>query len=1007
MINFIIKLLEKSTTFLKNIQLKSIESQKNLLDEKNINNTKWNKSITVAVLGMIFPIISIWSVLTISELNNIYLDIFLISFFIVLNILFILTLFKNLNWKYLFLVHFPLYVWIFSVLIAFNEYTINQFWLYNILLNAFLVIFPIIYISQYYIKFFRRKYIDIIKNTAYFYNIGFFLVITLNVLIISLWVDIQFIKPWTEVIIELIWENYIHWFFEWIMYLILLFIFLTFWVYTLHVYYDNIWHKRLNIHRAILVFLAVYCLWFTTTIRDYYYDYQVSKAIQIISTEWNNYKSHKNAQVLFLDDAILSQIKRWKYIDEEIFSKIFDDTISGYYGEKVADYTRDSRSFATDSSKTGDKADVVLQLAEITNKVYESKWVDKIPLLETTYKFHFTNETNTNQEVKLYFETPNKYSVVTGLRLWMDLELQWQVSPRGAALKVYEDSLIKNIDPALVEKVWLNTYSLRVFPIPSKTWTTGWRQLVEVKILSPIDKWDILYSPNFSLVNLKINKDSRLQSKIYNNNELIKEDVVKSNDIEKYLSTDHTLKNTELKIDSSKSLSDTCISPFIQSAFYMDYHALYNQKNIWNKINIFFDNSNSTNKNNINGLYKNIYDSIKNHDGKLNDIDLYSYNFDVTKLTWVEDINYWWYNDIDRVLDYIVNNNIKNEKIIIVTDDDNFNLTTSENTNRNVASLISNNISVIKIWKKVKTFKSDFNTIISATNGNIYNLDWKQNINDVVSKILVKNTDAIRFKDCTPPIVHSAPMMRGVNAYNPALNNQFRWFSWTIYFDETWAIYDNQNQYPYDENLVDKDVEKIQAWILGNLILWYIVNQQRWYEIANIQTTLAIKYSIVNQFNSLIALETTDQQNDLKNYENSSDKYDTNYDNNSWKVNTESTTRRRPINPGWAITNSIERWWINPWMWIDSSLRTSGWYTSSIWFDSSIGMSFWGRTEISIVWLLIIFIYLFEYTLFINFLIKYIKWEKNEKTIQNEIKQNKPAKKTRTRTITKKATTKK
>ncbi len=65
-------------------------------------------------------------------------------------------------------------------------------------------------------------------------------------------------------------------------------------------------------------------------------------------------------------------------------------------------------------------------------------------------------------------------------------------------------------------------------------------------------------------------------------------------------------------------------------------------------------------------------------------------------------------------------------------------------------------------------------------------------------------------------------------------------------------------------------------------------------------------------------------------------------------------------------------------------------------------MSFWGRTEISIVWLLIIFIYLFEYTLFINFLIKYIKWEKNEKTIQKEIKQNKPARKTRTRKYLKK-----
>jgi hypothetical protein len=71
--------------------------------------------------------------------------------------------------------------------------------------------------------------------------------------------------------------------------------------------------------------------------------------------------------------------------------------------------------------------------------------------------------------VVIFFQTPSTWSVVSELKLGLDLQLIGQVAPRGAAKRVYEESLRRNIDPAIIEKVGLNSYSLRVFPIPSKT----------------------------------------------------------------------------------------------------------------------------------------------------------------------------------------------------------------------------------------------------------------------------------------------------------------------------------------------------------------------------------------------------------------------------------------------------------------------------------------------------------------------------------------------------------
>ncbi|MCP4523011.1 MAG: hypothetical protein GY828_02205, partial [Candidatus Gracilibacteria bacterium] len=192
-------------------------------------------------------------------------------------------------------------------------------------------------------------------------------------------------------------------------------------------------------------------------------------------------------------------------------------------GEKIAEYSQARNSFATNISKVGEEAEVLFTLAEIENNFIKSQSNTSQYMLETTYNFYFQNTVDENQEVIINFETPSKHTVITDLLLGLNGELIGQISPRGAAREVYERSLRRNIDPALIEKVGLNTYNMRIFPIPSKKVGQG-KQKVVVKMLSPIQGNSIISTPKFSLINLKFNENSRLSSTIYKADQIVKEE---------------------------------------------------------------------------------------------------------------------------------------------------------------------------------------------------------------------------------------------------------------------------------------------------------------------------------------------------------------------------------------------------------------------------------------------------------------------------------------------------
>jgi hypothetical protein len=490
---------------------------------------------------------------------------------------------------------------------------------------------------------------------------------------------------------------------------------------------------------------------------------------------------------------------------------------------------------------------------------------------------------------------------------------------------------------------------------------------------------------------LKFNKDSWIISKIYNNGTLEKEDIVKNDNIEKYLTTSHNIDLNKFDINLEKEYCASekflSFSSFIYDKKYNNdiiiknkiyYESLWNktlieqQKNRSNihrnkviqgiiknkdfrniidyisdnndekkvnKIAIFFDNSASIDENNLDNKYSEIFKKIKNYNWKIQDVDLYSYNSKIEKILDIDDIKYWGNSNITSVTNYIENNNFKNKRIIIITDDDNYDIWIKENKNINFTNLTSNEISVIQIGNNVRKYKSEFNNILSATNWNIYNLLNNENSSSVIDKIFSKESNNLQIVSC-------------------------------------------------DKEYNNDRVNKVLAWFISNKILSEISNNQDWEIIARKQTLLAEKYWIVNQFNSYIALETERQQRDLDRYSEEYDKYDTEY-KNYWKIKESSNNGIRVWNIRFenSITNS------NIDFWMDMVKNNTMDYWRSEWSDFMGWNNWWmsfimsWRSNLSLYWIILILIYLAEFYSIISFIIKYRKSWKDENIEEEKIEE--------------------
>ena len=255
----------------------------------------------------------------------------------------------------------------------------------------------------------------------------------------------------------------------------------------------------------------------------------------------------------------------------------------------------------------------------------------------------------------------------------------------------------------------------------------------------------IISSPRFAFVNLKFDEKTGMLSKIYKDGRILQEDAVRNADIGQYLKTEHIL---PVKAQKDFEMKDFCIeSPLARKIEALNLKLGTGSSSL-GKISLFFDNSASADRSNAKRYYDAIYKAIKNHDGAVNDVDLYSFNFSVDKLISLEGLEFYGYSDIDRLMEYVMKNALSGQRIIFVTDDDHFNLSTIENKAADYSSVLTDQISVLKIGSGVKSYKQEISNLLSATDGNIYGIDSEKDIEPALGKIFSVKRIESDLREC-------------------------------------------------------------------------------------------------------------------------------------------------------------------------------------------------------------------------------------------------------------------
>ena len=150
----------------------------------------------------------------------------------------------------------------------------------------------------------------------------------------------------------------------------------------------------------------------------------------------------------------------------KLYAEFFDQPIQRAEQEAIQHALQSTAN--RDEAKAGllniNQKKVWLRSQQLTVKP-QGDWAD-IELHEV-----YDNQTTNLQEVFYSFSLPES-AVITGLWLGDTANLKkrfpFQVSPRGAAQKVYNAQVRERVDPALLEQVGPRHYRLRAFPIPPK-----------------------------------------------------------------------------------------------------------------------------------------------------------------------------------------------------------------------------------------------------------------------------------------------------------------------------------------------------------------------------------------------------------------------------------------------------------------------------------------------------------------------------------------------------------
>ncbi len=589
---------------------------------------------------------------------------------------------------------------------------------------------------------------------------------------------------------------------------------------------------RRNILRGsiILSFLFI-VIWLSPSWKDIIINERIHRAEYILSTKWETRDSLKEAQDIWLLDWSFKE----KYLDnnlygeeKNLYTKIFDTSIeSAIEGAVDTEEYRARNSNATSQLARAENAKVTLNFAK-----YDSEVLSDLSAVKTTVTYEFQNTALTNQEVIFSVVLPNTASVMSDLRLGLNLEFTGVIAPRGSASKVYQDSLRRNTDPALLEQTWPVSYRLRVFPVPSlNDAKSQGRQQVQFTYISPLtESGTITLVPKTDILNLKLTEKSQILTRLTEWEKALAQDSYTGNDMT-VLTVGKSIKSP---VNLTKTYTDYCR---VNSYPHIDLSKVETWVKSLSKNIVFFDISKSVGETpNTKKRYQMIIDTWKANGVSL---DLFTYNFEVYPSGYnLDNIDFWGSTDMSKIIDYIDKNNISNANIVIVTDDSSYERMNDEIKSIDYKKLKSNRISLIQVGEKVRTLKTEITKSILATDWAMIITSEKWDLSETVKNIFTEKKLIEKCEDYTGSSLSALQALQGYEDIKQVAGETY-YYSWEVsnLKDEKYsryigikpsfrAIYDNDT-YEGKTNFWEPFLSELK---LKSIPEWYVntLSQQSW-----------------------------------------------------------------------------------------------------------------------------------------------------------------------------------
>lgn len=504
------------------------------------------------------------------------------------------------------------------------------------------------------------------------------------------------------------------------------------------------------------------------------------------------------------------------YDDQQTAAKIYEQLFDASLAEETRDqlyaYTR--RSLMGQGFRNPDTfsphQNVLLRNVETQTSVNQDLG---LYIQATTYTFQ--NSTDQQQEAVLEFNLPSTTAVVTDLHLGPGLELPSQVAPRGAALAVYQQSLRRNIDPALLEQVGPRTYRLRVFPIPQATdKSSPGTQKVQIEFTADLHTHPQIpeVMPITPIRNLKLNNQTLITSTIRNRDIELKTQTFPHQQLVNVQPPIYTLEYFQTPTLSFETTPSNFVN--LQSQPAPQPHQLA----------IYFDNSYSANHNQVHKQYQQILSYFQ--DQNITVIP-YTFNFQIQRLESLDDLEFWGYTDTTALTQHLADTS--DTYNLIITDDSTFEHKRDAQAVINLSSFSNRQLMLIQLSDHPISLKTDLTNAILASQGHTHQIADSSQLTLVLADVFTK-----------PQINFLHGNATGARPFEP---------QWEEAFEDLWAAYQSRE------------------------LLSQIRDEPSSQQVMTAQTAIAARAHIINSFNSLIALETDAQQRQLERLSQQDNKY--------------------------------------------------------------------------------------------------------------------------------------